>query len=265
MLLAHPALVRRAVATALLALGTLVLPLHAADAPAPAPAPRDASGRVLIANAPGEPIGLWVTDYSTRLPFFMVEQIRFKPWAKGLYDARQAHDLEPHARCKASGAIRQFLTPYGVEIVEFPELQQIYIFDLGGPHSWRTIYLDGRGHPADLDPSNYGHSIGHWEGDTLVVETVGYNTAFWFERAGLPHTESAKTTEYFTRRDARTLDYRFVLDDPLTYDAPVEGRLKMNWRQEELFEYVCQQSNYAPELMVGDNIDAIGRSSIVVP
>jgi len=112
MLLAHPALVRRAVATALLALGTLVLPLHAADAPAPAPAPRDASGRVLIANAPGEPIGLWVTDYSTRLPFFMVEQIRFKPWAKGLYDARQAHDLEPHARCKASGAIRQFLTPY---------------------------------------------------------------------------------------------------------------------------------------------------------
>jgi len=96
-----------------LTIGLLAVPpgisaVHAAES---LPAPRDANGKVLIANMPGEPVGLWVTDYSTRIPFFKIEDIKFKPWAKGLYDARQAHDLEPHARCKASGAIRQFLTP----------------------------------------------------------------------------------------------------------------------------------------------------------
>jgi hypothetical protein len=250
-----------------LTIGLLAVPpgisaVHAAES---LPAPRDANGKVLIANMPGEPVGLWVTDYSTRIPFFKIEDIKFKPWAKGLYDARQAHDLEPHARCKASGAIRQFLTPYGVEILEVPELRQVFIFDLGGPHSWRTIYMDGRSHPDDLEASNYGYSIGRWQGDTLVVESRGYNTSFWFERAGLPHTESVQITEYFTRRDKNTMDYRFVMNDPLAYDAPVEGQLRMNWREEELFEYVCQQSNYAPELMVGDDIDAIGRSSAIVP
>ncbi len=253
---------RPALAIALLCMTSGITAALAAES---APAPRDANGKILIANAPGEPLGLWVTDYSTRLPFFKIEDIKFKPWAKGLYDARQAHDLEPHARCKASGAIRQFLTPYGVEILEVPELQQVFIFDLGGPHSWRTIYLDGRSHPTDLEASNYGHSIGRWQGDTLVVESTGYNTSFWFERAGLPHTESVKVTEYFTRRDKRTMDYRFVMEDPMTYDAPVEGNLKMNWREEELFEYVCQQSNYAPELMVDETNEAIGRSSPIVP
>ncbi len=250
-----------------LTIGLLAVPpgISAVDAAESVPAPRDANGKVLIANMPGEPVGLWVTDYSTRIPFFKIEDIKFKPWAKGLYDARQAHDLEPHARCKASGAIRQFLTPYGVEILEVPELQQVFIFDLGGPHSWRTIYMDGRSHPDDLEASNYGYSIGRWQGDTLVVESRGYNTSFWFERAGLPHTESVQITEYFTRRDKNTMDYRFVMNDPLAYDAPVEGQLRMNWREEELFEYVCQQSNYAPELMVGDDIDAIGRSSAIVP
>lgn len=253
---------RPALAIALLCMTSGITAALAAES---APAPRDANGRILIANAPGEPLGLWVTDYSTRVPFFRIEDIKFKPWAKGLYDARQAHDLEPHARCKASGGIRQFLTPYGVEILEVPELQQVFIFDLGGPHSWRTIYLDGRSHPADLEPNNYGHSIGRWQGDTLVVESTGYNTSFWFERAGLPHTESVKVTEYFTRRDRNTMDYRFVMEDPMTYDAPVEGNLKMNWREEELFEYVCQQSNYAPELMVDETLEAIGRSSPIVP
>lgn len=170
---------------------------------------------------------------------------------------------DPGGWCVSPGLPRSIWgAPFPVEIVQTDDFINMF---WEGYFQYRKIYFEGRPRPEPILHTRMGYSVGHWEGDTLVVETVGYNTAFWFERAGLPHTESAKTTEYFTRRDARTLDYRFVLDDPLTYDAPVEGRLKMNWRQEELFEYVCQQSNYAPELMVGDNIDAIGRSSIVVP
>lgn len=245
---------------------TALLSNAAWAADTPQPAPRNADGRVLISWEPGGAKGLWFTDYSTRIPFFNVEEIAFKPWARGLFDARQAHDLEPHARCKASGAIRQLLTPYGVEILEIPALQRLYIFDIGGPHSYRVVYMDGRSHPKDFTPDNYGHSIGWWDGDTLVIDSIGYNTDFWFERMGLPHTESVHVIEYYTRRSYNQMDYRFVMDDPLTYDKPVEGRLNLVWREgEELFEYVCQQSNYAPELMVNQNLEAIGRTSPIVP
>jgi hypothetical protein len=66
------------------------------------------------------------------------------------------------------------MTPYGVEFVELPELKQLYIFDIGGPHTFRTVYMDGRAHPENYDATNYGHSVGHWDGDTLVIDTVGY-------------------------------------------------------------------------------------------
>jgi len=212
--------------------------------------------------------GLWLTDYLPGRPlFFDVDAVQFRPWAKGLFDARQAHDLEPHARCKASGAIRQFLTPYGVEIVEIEELERLYIFDIGGPHTYREVFMDGRGHPADLTPTNYGHNIGWWDGDTLVVDSVGYNEDFWFERMGLPHTEAVHVTEYFRRTDPETVEYRFVMSDPEAYEAPVEGRLRLLWREgEELFEFICQQSNYAHELMVHpEDLRAVGRSSPIVP
>ncbi len=211
--------------------------------------------------------GLWVTRYGTGRPFFNVEEIRFTPWAQGLFDARQQHDLEPHARCKASGAIRQFLTPYGVEIVEIEELERLYIFDIGGPHTYREVYMDGRGHPAEIIPTNYGHNIGWWDGDTLVIDSVGYNVDFWFERMGLPHTEAVQVTEYFRRTDAETVEYRFVMDDPIAYEAPVEGFLTLGWREgDELFEFICQQSNYAHELMVNpEDLQAIGRTNAIVP
>lgn len=211
--------------------------------------------------------GLWVTRYGTGVPFFDVETIRFRPWARGLFDARQQHDLEPHARCKASGAIRQFLTPYGVEIVEIDALKRLYIFDIGGPHTFREVFMDGRSHPSNPTPTNYGHNIGWWDGDTLVVDSVGYNEDFWFERMGLPHTEAVHITEYFRRTGIDTLEYTFVMQDPIAYEAPVEGRLTMAWREgEELFEYVCQQSNYAYDLMVNpEELRSFGRTSRIVP
>jgi hypothetical protein len=212
--------------------------------------------------------GLWLTDYLPGAPlFFDVDAVKFKPWAKGLFEARQRHDLEPHARCKASGAIRQFLTPYGVDIVEIKELELLYIFDIGGPHTFREVYMDGRSHPADLEPTNYGHNIGWWDGDTLVIDSVGYNNDFWFERMGLPHTEAAHVVETFQRVDAETVNYTFQLTDTETYDEPVVGHLRLLWRDgEELFEYMCQQSNYASDLMVNpDDLNAVGRTSEIVP
>ena len=88
-----------------------------------------------------------------------------------------------------------------------------------------------------------------------------------FERMGLPHTESVHLVEYFRRPAVDLVEYRFVMEDPATYEAPVEGRLNLLWREgEELFEYVCQQSNYAHDLMVNpQDLLAIGRTSNIVP
>jgi hypothetical protein len=213
-------------------------------------------------------VGLWLTDYRPGDPmFFDIDAVGFKPWAKGLYDTRQEHDLEPHARCKASGNIRQFLTPYGVEILEVKALKRIYIFDIGGPHTYREIFMDGRGHPANPMPTNYGHNIGWWDGDTLVVDSMGYNEDSWFERYGLPFTESVHVQETFRRVAPERIEYRFVIEDPATYETPVHGGFDLFWQEgEELFEYICQQSNYAHELMVNPvDLLAIGRTSSIVP
>jgi hypothetical protein len=220
-------------------------------------------------NAVGEQTrGIWLTDYLPGMPlFYDLDSIKFKPWAKALFDARQHHDLEPHARCKASGNIRQFLTPYGVEIVEIRELKRLFIFDIGGPHTYREVFMDGRGHPSDYLPTNYGHNIGWWDGDTLVVDSVGYNEDSWFERYGLPYTESVHVVETFRRPELDRVEYTFSINDPATYDAPVEGKLNLFWHEgEELFEYICQQGNYAFDLMLNpEEGRAIGKTSPIVP
>ena len=236
-----------------------------AAGPPPPPAPRNAAGRVIFGSGnPKEPI-LWTAQLGIRDTPLPRDQVPFQPWAKALFEEREKHELEPHARCKASGLTRQFLTPYGTEFVEFADLQRLYIFDVGGPHTFRTIYMDGRSHPKDLTPTYYGHSIGWWEKDTLVVDTVGLNESFWWDRRGLPHTNQLHFVERFTRTDSQNMRYEFTVDDPGAYTKPYSG--SMNIRASsgtELFEYVCQQANYAHELMVGQ-AESVSRSTPTVP
>ncbi|HEY5665914.1 MAG TPA: hypothetical protein VIV64_04265 [Gammaproteobacteria bacterium] len=239
-----------------------------AEQAAPLPTPRTAAGRVSLRGTVPGTNGIWlpppVGTPGTGTP---VEEIPFQPWAKALYEERVILRLEPHARCKASGAARQFLTPYGVEFVEIPELSSLYILDIGGPHSFRTVHMDGRTHPANPSPSNYGHSIGWWEGDTLVVDTVGYNEDFWFDRYGLPHTESLQTVERFVRVNHDVMEYELTVEDPGAYTGQFTMAFELYFRSdEELFEYVCQQSNFADELMVGtEQTRTIDRSTRIVP
>jgi hypothetical protein len=127
--------------------------------------------------------------------------------------------------------------------------------------------MDGRKHPEHLSPTFYGHSIGWWEGDTLVIDSVGFNEGFWMDRRGLPHTTQMHTTERFTRTDAETIDYKITVDDPGAYTGPWTGGFNLGWDAgTELFEYVCQQANYASELMVGQgDRSSVDRSSPIVP
>lgn len=230
------------------------------------PAPRGPDGRVLLGGATPEEKGVWLPGLGGAAnPVDKPESVPFQPWARALYAHRRSNELEPHTRCKPSGVVRQFLTPYGVEIVELPELQRLYIFDIGGPHTYRTVYMDGRTHPGDLSPSFYGHSIGWWEGDTLVIDTVGFNEGFWMDRAGLPHTDRLRTLERLTRTSFGAVTYELTVDDPGAYTRPWTSGLDLRWeRDTELFEYVCQQANYAHELMLGQH-ESVDRTSPIVP
>ena len=186
-------------------------------------------------------------------------------WTLGVSDDRRRNELEPHTRCKPSGGPRQWLTPYGAEFLELPEERVAYIFDIGGPHTYRTIYLDGRKHPEHLTPSYYGHSIGWWEGDTLVVDSVGFNEGFWLDRGQIPHTDKLHLIEKYTRTALDTMKYELTIDDPGAYTAPFTGTSNLRWENgTELFEYVCQQMNQAHELMVGAGT-SVDRSTLIVP
>jgi hypothetical protein len=232
-----------------------------AAGPPPGPAPRNAQGRVLLSGATPKEMGVWIggggVGNRNTLPY--------QPWARAVSLDRQINELEPHTRCKASGSQRQFLTPYGAEIVELPEIQRIYIFDIGGPHTFREIFMDGRSHPTNLKPSYYGHSIGWWEGDTLVVDTKGFNEGFWIDRGAAPHTEQLHTVERYTRTDSSNMRYEMTVDDPGAYTKPWSGTMNLRWSAGvELFEYICQQQNYAHELMVGAG-ERVDRTTLIVP
>jgi hypothetical protein len=191
--------------------------------------------------------------------------IPYMEWTRAVSDDRRRNELEPHTRCKPSGGPRQWLTPYGAEFLELPGEKVAYIFDIGGPHTYRTIYLDGRKHPANLAPSFYGHSIGWWEGDTLVVDTVGFNEGFWIDRGQLPHTDKLHLVEKYTRTALDTMRYELTIDDPGAYTSTFTGTSSLRWEPgTELFEYVCQQQNYAHELMVGQGT-SVDRSSLIIP
>jgi hypothetical protein len=233
--------------------------------PPPGPAPRDAQGRALLTSASPSEKGVWTPNFGIRDPLAPANTIPFMDWSRALWEDREKNELEPHTRCKPSGVSRQFMTPYGVEFVELPELKQIYIFDIGGPHTYRIVYMDGREHPKNFRPTYYGHSVGHWEGDTLVVDSVGFNESFWMDRRGLPHTNQLHTIEKFTRTDSNTIAYEATIEDPGAYTGPWSGKFTLRWEPgTELFEYVCQQDNKATELMVGE-FKSVDRSSDFIP
>jgi hypothetical protein len=167
------------------------------------------------------------------------------PWAKAVLDYRVRTEFkdDPVARCVPPGGPRQFLGPQGFQFVEQRELGRILVLLGDGDRNWRIIYTDGRpqGQPADVVSSYYGSSVGRWEKETLVVDSVGYNEKFWFMSGGLPHTEALHLTERFTRQDLNTLRYEVTVDDPRTYTKAWKATWTMRWVAQEIQEFFCEE------------------------
>ncbi|MBV8843371.1 MAG: hypothetical protein JO307_11225 [Bryobacterales bacterium] len=229
----------------------------ATAAPAPAPAPRLPDNKEAYGVNAGKPDfgglakGMWNVPYIVN----MATQGRnadgtapvvvpCKPQAVKLFQERQDNKMkdDPEGFCLPPGVPRMMYTPYPTEIFQMPD-RILFIYE-GGAHVWRIIWMDGRELPKDPNPTFLGYSVGHWEGDTLVVNSIGFNTETWLDAAGHPHGEQLKVTEKFTRPNMNTLRLEATIDDPEYYTQPWTVVTTATWRPgQELMEYICQENN----------------------
>jgi hypothetical protein len=207
------------------------------------PAPRLADGTVDLGGD-----GVWNLPYITNFADHLVgmDEVPFLPWTKKLHEYNRSNNVmyDPEGMCLPPGGPRAFATPYPAQFIQQDD-RIVVIFE-GGAHVWREIHMDGRPHPAaaNLTPTYFGHSVGHWEGDTLVVDTLGYNEKTWIDYNGHNHTERLHTVERITRPSRDTLHYEVTIMDPGAYSKPWTVAWDIPWSAgQELTEYICQENN----------------------
>jgi hypothetical protein len=174
--------------------------------------------------------------------------IPFLPWSAAVYNYHSKNEskYDPEGYCLPPGGPRLFATPYPMVVLQQPELKRIYMNFEGGAHVWREIFMDGRPHPAKdkLQGATWlGHSVGRWEGDTLVVDVTNFNEGTWLDYFGHPHTDQLHVVERFTRPNKASLVYEALIDDPGAYAAPWSITWTTPWNDGAIDEYICQENN----------------------
>jgi hypothetical protein len=169
-------------------------------------------------------------------------EVPFQPWAAALYRERAASFRRdnPLIRCLPAGVPRLDAYTHPYKIVQTPGLLVI-LYEAAT--MFRQIFMDGRGHPQDPQPSFMGYSIGKWDGDSLVVDTIGFNDKTWLDGSGHPHSEAMHLTERFRRRDLGHMDIEITIDDPVAYKKPLTYTQRQHLLPDtELLEYVCNEN-----------------------
>ena len=199
-----------------------------------APAPRSADGKPDLS-------GVWRIHKSYLLN--AVSDLKaedIQPWAATLYK-RSADNFRNNTdgiNCLPPGPKASISVGSPVKIVQTPSLV-IFLYEY--QTLFRQVFTDGRGLPEDPNPTWMGYSVGHWEGDTLVVTTTGYNERTSLDLGGHPHSEALRMTERFHRRDAGHIDLQVTIEDPKAYNRswtlPVDLDLMPDG---ELIEYICE-------------------------
>jgi hypothetical protein len=170
------------------------------------------------------------------------------PWAAEKFRAAKPgygpratpNSQDPILSCLPPGVPRIMLIPFPMQVVQSPG-EMILLFEYD--HYVRHIFLDRREHPKNADSTWMGDSIGHWEADTLVVDTTGLNDKTWLDQVGHPHSDGLHIIERIRRVDRETLQDDLTIDDPRAYAKPWTGqqvfKRKPAWR---LGEYVCEDN-----------------------
>ena len=204
--------------------------------PVTGPLPRTADGKPDLTGVwvGGLPVG----DIAQGLP--KGEKIPYLPVTEKIMAGHQANS-DPQANCLPVPPPRA--TPYPWRVVSIPT----HTFFLYEMYDYRQVFMDGRKHPPldELDPTWKGHSIGWWEGDTLVIDTVGFNGKIWFDNRGHVSSDKLHTIERYTRKDLGNMDIQVTIEDPERYARPfvVNGVARLMPKEDELLEYICNENN----------------------
>jgi len=180
------------------------------------------------------------------------EDVPYQPRAKALFDERKtgAHSKEDQpAHCLPQGVPRINAAPAPWKLVQTPGFMAIIYeaFNL-----WRQIFLDGRELAADATPSWLGYSTGKWQGDTLVVDTKGFNGKAWIDQLGRPSTDALHVIERFHRKDFGHLEIQITIDDPKAYTKPWTVTEPFRLLADgELMEAICNENNLDLEHLPG--------------
>jgi hypothetical protein len=171
------------------------------------------------------------------------EPAPYQPWAaakvKEFIDRRGIDD--PMGRCLLLGVPRVTASPMPFQIIQMPG-QMVFLYETF--HTFRLIPTDGRMHPEDLEPSFMGDSVGHWEGDTLVVDVVGFNDKTWLAGIGSLHSDALHVTERYTRTSYDTLSYDVTMEDPKVFTKPWNTHTIIKLRPgDRIREYECGENN----------------------
>jgi len=160
--------------------------------------------------------------------------------SQGSHGVKLSETTDRVYKCFPPGMPYIYLQIFPMQIVETPKaVIELFEYD----HTVRYIFTDGRKHPADLTPTYNGHSIGHWEGDTLVVDTVGLNGKIWLDRLGHPESDQMHIVERIHRADDNTLQVDLTFDDPKSYPKPWTAQLRYRPRPDwDILELVCEDN-----------------------
>jgi hypothetical protein len=172
-----------------------------------------------------------------------------QPWAAALLKERRDNlsKEDPEGFCLPAGVPR--ISPFPQKTIQTPAV--LVILEEGNVHSYRQIFLDGRPH-AKEDQLWMGDSIGKWDGDTLVADTVGFNDKTWLTGQGVPHTDQLHVVERFSRPDLGHLQIDITLEDPGAFTKPHSFQRIYNLMQNtDLLEYVCNEFNIDKDHLYG--------------
>jgi hypothetical protein len=227
-----------------------------------APTPRTPDGKPNLS-------GLWEPDIrgGTELSTFQTDVVfppewhnigaqlkdglPFRPWARDLRIARNTDNSKdsPDAKCLPMGLFMDHSNRSPRKIIQVPGLVAV-LFEKS--FVYRQIFTDARPLPTEPQPSFYGYSSGKWEGDTLVVQTVGLRDEGWADEEGSPITEAAKVTEKFLRPNFGSLEIELTVDDTKAYTSPWTVKLRQHIKLDtDLLEYVCRENDKDSSHIVG--------------
>jgi hypothetical protein len=234
-------LVASAGATAVLSL----MPIQVFGQAAPAKSPHAAAkteGAQIPRMPDGKPDfnGVWVIPYTPDmskeiggLPFTALGEQDFKQYDPAKYDST--------GHCLPAGLTRMMNTPMPIQISQSPK-SVVVLFEAW--MTWRVIPTDGRDHPKDPEPTWMGNSVGHWDGDTLVVDSIGFNEKTRLDTIGHPHSDQMHVMERFRMSDATHIAYQVTVEDPKMYTKQWTNNrvftLRPDW---QLMEYSCEENN----------------------